>query len=385
MAVLNMAKGLSKLGMEVYLLTFNTSKHYQDLRTLDRTKLPYQQIWTIDLNTSYNGATALLHYLSSSKAYHLKRFWSSEFCLQLIRIIKKHQFDLIQIEALYMLQYTPYIRKLSQCPIFYRAHNIEHQIWERKALNESNLLKKIFLKSISRRIKKFEMGCSTLYDHLIAISPNDRAFFDANAPDTPSLLAPVGIEFQQIDRPIAQASNSPLDLFYIGALDWMPNQEGLLWLLETCWYPIIQKHPNLTFSIAGRNAPKQLEEKLNTYPNVIYHGEVDDAVTYMHEHGILLVPLFSGSGMRVKIAEAMALGKTVITSPIGIEGIDALDGTEILVADTAERWISQIEKTINDSAFSASIGSNAIRFAQDQLDLNRITKNVIKFYLKHIV
>lgn len=385
LAVLNMAEGLSQLGMEVSLLTFNTSKHHQASLSIDPSKHPYRQIWAIDLNTSIDTLSAIWNFFSSSKAYHLKRFWSKEFCDQLTQILSSQHFDLIQFEALYMLQYSPIIRHKSPCPIAYRAHNIEHQIWNRKAKNESNLLKKVFFKDLSRRIKKYETECSSLYDFLIAISPKDLEFFNSTPRQKPSFLAPAGMKIRTLSQDKAATGSSPLDLFYIGALDWLPNQEGLLWFLKTCWDTVRQKRPELTLHIAGRNAPIQLENKIRAYKNVIYHGEVEDASQYMQEHGILLVPLFSGSGMRVKIAEAMALGKTVITSSIGIEGIGAADGHEVLIADTADRWIALIEKTVCDPSFCRQIGLNASFFANEHLDLNRISKKIINFYTNHIV
>ena len=384
LAVLNMAKGLSKLGMDVSLLAFNTSKHHQDMNSFGSTELPYHHIWTVDLDTSISLASTLWHQISSTQAYHLKRFWSNDFRDLLKIVVKKHHFDLIQIEALYMLQYVPYIRKDSSVPVFYRAHNIEHEVWERKALTEKNILKKLFFKSLSRRIRKYELECPSLFNHLIAISPKDLEFFNTNGLAKPCIIAPVGIELQISEHTASANIECENDLFYIGALDWLPNQEGLLWFLQNCWHSVRERLPNLTLSIAGRNAPKHFSEKLKLYKNIIFSGEVDDAKEYMSKHGILIVPLFSGSGIRVKIAEAMSLGKAVITSKVGIEGIAANHGTEILIADTEQQWVQQIENLVTDQEYKARIGANARLFAQEQLDLNKISKNIVNFYFNHI-
>lgn len=377
-AVLNMAKGLECAGAEVSLLAFNTSKHYQDMASVDVESLPYVHIWTVDLDNSISVVSAVSHLLLSKEPHHVSRFRSIAFFDRLSSVLSEYQFDVIQLESLYLIQYLPFIKKLTNAPVVYRAHNIEHEIWMRKAQNERNVITAYVLKRIASRICQYEISIINLFDALIAISSKDLIFFKENALTKPFHIAAVGLDQAH------QVNSVPeLDLFYIGALDWMPNQEGLLWFIEHCWPSIVTDFPELKFHVAGRNSPPWLEKRLSHAKNIIFHGEVSDSGEYISRHSILLVPLFSGSGMRVKIAEGLNWGKPIITTPIGIEGLDeAVLHDAVFIAADAHGWIEAIKRLLISSDLRDRTASNARDFAVRYLDMKVISKDLLEFYNK---
>jgi glycosyltransferase involved in cell wall biosynthesis len=146
-------------------------------------------------------------------------------------------------------------------------------------------------------------------------------------------------------------------LFFIGSLDWKPNQEGLLWFLSKVWPLCHAKFPHLSFYVAGRNMPDKIKQM--TLDGVIMIGEVNDAASFVNQHDIAIVPLLSGSGMRAKIIEAMALGKVVITTTIGLEGIEAQNNFDVCLANSPTDFLDVIQHLLTHPAQMIQIGINA--------------------------
>jgi glycosyltransferase involved in cell wall biosynthesis len=264
--------------------------------------------------------------------------------------------------------------------ISYRAHNIESEIWRRSALTSSGL-KKAYQQNLSNRIENFEKKWLNRYDLLIPITERDLKRLTQMGNRKPALVIPSGIDMETTATDLAK-SEYP-SLFHIGSLDWFPNQEGLLWFLDNCWEKVLQKMPDLRLYIAGRKAPGWLVARFGV-SNVVFVGEVENAIDFMKSKAFMLVPLLSGSGMRVKIVEGMALGKPVISTSIGAEGIDVTDGHNILIADHPEDFVRAIEMLVTNRPEAERIGTNAKQFMRDHFDNRDITAKLAAFYEKHL-
>jgi glycosyltransferase involved in cell wall biosynthesis len=271
------------------------------------------------------------------------------------------------------------IRKYSNAKIVYRAHNIEHEIWERTAAMAKGW-EKIYFRILSRRIKKLEKGMMNQYDLLVPITERDGKILDELGNKKPRHVSQTGID-SSVLIPNSKKLKHPT-LFHIGSLDWTPNQEGLIWFLEKCWPKINDKFPELKFYIAGRNAPYWFKRKMDL-PNVVFEGEVPDAYDFMNSKSIMVVPLFSGSGMRIKIIEGMALGKPIITTSIGTEGISTTAGENIMLAETADEFVSSISELIDNREFFDKIGRNAIEYIHEKFDNMAAAAALIEFYKQH--
>jgi glycosyltransferase involved in cell wall biosynthesis len=187
----------------------------------------------------------------------------------------------------------------------------------------------------------------------------------------PAHVCPAGVDleikpgsFENNPRNQGNAMSTTSSLFFIGSLDWIPNQEGLLWFLANVYPLMHRKFPSVKMHVAGRNASSSLIKKLHL-PGVIFHGEVADAREFAKAHRIFIAPCFSGSGMRLKIIEAMAFGRPVITTPIGAEGLNVKHDENILIADNATDFGEQIERLMNNPELYLKITQNAISFLQE--------------------
>lgn len=378
-ACLNMTKGFSMLGNEVTVLSMNTSKHHirmKDMPADIRSKADFR---LVEVPATLNWVEAAFNFVFSRLPYNAQRFISDDFSLELVKLLSEKQFDVIQLEGLYLCPYIPSIRKYSDALIAYRAHNIEYEIWDRTA-KLSNGFRSRYLKNLSKRIKRFEISYLNKYDLLIPITDRDGQILDNLGNTKPKHTSQTGIDFASL-VPTARKLEFP-SLFHIGALDWAPNQEGLIWFFDKCWPRIHQEHPEVKFYLAGRNAPEWFERRIKL-DGVEYLGEINDAYDFINSKAIMVVPLFSGSGMRIKIIEGMSLGKPIVTTDIGTEGIPTENGNNILIANNEEQFTGAITQLINDRELADRIGKNAIEFIQQKFDNLSQASTLIEFYKQH--
>ncbi len=193
-------------------------------------------------------------------------------------------------------------------------------------------------------------------------------------------MIPAGVEIEN-DRPDFSKVEFP-SLFYIGALDWFPNQQGLEWFFENVWDEVIKNMPGLKLYIAGRNPQMWKYLKGKRLKNVEIVGEVESSREFIKSKAIMIVPLLAGSGIRVKILEAMSLGRAIISTSVGAEGIDYKDGENILIADTKEEFLKQILKCANDFEYSKKIGENAFKLVKEKYEIGMLARKLFEFYLK---
>lgn len=380
-ATLSMAKGLAENGVEVHILAMNTIKHRINPDQIPTELSSHLHFHIINIDARITRAGIISNYLFSKVPYTASRFISKEFEQELIRVLRNDQFDLVQLEGLYLCPYINAIRKNSHAAVSYRAHNIESEIWGRIAQKEKNIFKRIYLKSLSRRITSFEQKQLNHYDFLVPITKRDEEQFKRLGNHRPSIAVPVGIRAEDY-KPFIEDTNAEdlINLNFIGALDWAPNQEGLLWFFKNCWPRLLKGHPQLHIRVAGRNAPAWLQEKLSLIKNCKYAGEVENAHSFICSSDIFLVPLLSGSGMRVKIIEAMALGRAIISTPVGCEGIQCSNKENILIAESVDDYISMCELAISNKELRKKLMQNARNFILQHYDNKSLTAGLVSFF-----
>ncbi len=379
-ATLNLAKGLSEYA-KITLLTLNTSKHYCDIDKIPddlKSKIKFIDSY---IDTKIKPVAAIKNLFFSKMPYNAERFICNKFEAKIIKELEENKFDIIQLEGLYLTPYISIIRKYSKAKISLRSHNVEHEIWQRTLAQQTNFLKKQYIKILTSRIEKMEVGMINKYDLLVPITERDGEKLNQLGNTQKSHTTPTGYEIDNL-QPNYENINFP-SICHLGALDWSPNQEGILWFLDNCWSDILAKMPDLKFYIAGRNAPAWFVEKIKK-TNVIFSGEVESATDFINSKALMVVPLLSGSGMRIKIVEGMALGKTIISTSIGAEGIPATHKYNILIANEIKDFSDGIISIFKDKKTFLQIGINANSFISQNFDNLSISKSLIDFYNDNI-
>jgi glycosyltransferase involved in cell wall biosynthesis len=377
-------EGLIHAGHRVKVLAVNSNKYKVDISSIPMDYREKTGIELVYINLSIRPFAAFLN-LFSRRSYHVERFISRDLENALIRILQAEKFDIVQFEMLYMSPYINCVRKYSDARIVLRTHNIEHIIWHRVAESTKNPVKRYYLKSLVRKLKNYECSVVRQFDGIAAITEQDAAFFRSEqclrpeeGKHIPVVSIPFGIDPDLF--PVTAEEPEFPSLFSIGAMDWIPNIEGICWFLEKVWPEIHHRYPLLHYYLVGRHMPGWLMEK--KYPNVYVVGEVENARTFMCSKAILIVPLFSGSGIRIKIIEGMANGKTIISTTIGAEGIHYSREKNIFIADKPEEFIRCVSKCVENKVLTETVGRNARDLVLTEYNRDLIISKLTGFYEK---
>jgi len=374
-AVTNLAKSLVAQGCEMTLLSMNTSKHFVETDKLPSSYDHYEAIHTVYLDNRVTVLGAITN-LFTSESYHVSRFDFQLYKDKLIELLKDNVYDIIQLETLYLAPYADVIRQYSNAKVVMRSHNVEFEIWNRVVESTSFLPKKWYVSHLTSKLRNFEIQSLKKYDALVTVTQRDLDQYVSLGFSKDSLTSAIGIDIEKYkprSKPIEE-----LSLSFIGSLDWMPNLDGLDWFLNDIWNDVLGQTPNIKLHIAGRNTPESILLLAND--NLLIHGEVDSAVGFINDYPIMIVPLLSGSGMRVKILEGMALGKVVISTTIGAEGIDAVHQESIMIADTKDEFLAAIAWLNEDRSQISKIGNAAREYIGKNFDQMTNAEKLVNFY-----
>ena len=365
-------QGLIDQKVDVKVLTISTPKHPFQKDKMSSDYLEKTAIEHVFIDTKVRALGAFCN-LFSSKSYNLERFYSKEFENLILKELKNNKYDVVLLETFFVTGYIDIIRANTTAKIVYQAQNIEHDIWELNASKESGL-KKWYLNFLAKRLKKAEIENIQKVDGIAPITDMDKKRFTELGATVPMITIPFGINLSDYKFETPHSGNK---VFHIGSMDWSPNQIGIKWLLDNVWKNVYDKNNNTELNLAGRRMPEWLTSNKNQNINVV--GEVDSAIGFINKNNIMVVPLLTGSGMRIKIIEGMVLGKLVITTTIGAEGISYTDKKNIVIANTPKEFSDAINYYLNHKEDQISIGKAARELMENSYSNDVIVNNLITF------
>ena len=376
-AINNISKGLiNELG-SIKVLTINTLKHPFNLKYYDKQYIKNTNIESSFVNTKINFIDAFSN-LVKNNSYNISRFFSSDFNDLIIKTLKFENFDIVLLESLFTTPYINTVRSYSKSKIILRSHNIEFIVWKRLSKKNNNPLKKLYLKLLSIQLKNYELGILKKIDGIATISNEEKnKYLELECPLKIATI-PFGIETKNYKNKTKKREDSKLKFFHLGSMDWKPNIEAVGWLLEEIWPKIQKKIPNAELHLAGKNMPDWLFKKKNI--NVFNHNEVKDSSKFISDHDVMLVPLLSAGGIRIKIIEGMAHGKAIISTKIGAEGIIYKNQENILIADSPNEFYNEALKIYTGERNFNKIGENAREHVLKVYDQNKISKKLVSFF-----
>lgn len=367
-----------KQGASLKILAINPVRSFGDITQIPDDFFSKTEFEHVIIDNRIKPINSLIN-IFKNKSYFVERFYSVKYRDKLIDILNKQTFDIIQLEHVYLCQYINDIRKFSNAKIVLRPQNIENKIWNEYIKKLRNPFIKRYLSISTKRLEVYEREMANCVDGIITLSHIDAEYFRKYAKNTKIIHSPTGLDFSRyknidFDK---QYTNFPT-VYHLGSMDWRPNIHGVTWFLNKVLPLLIREHYQFKIRLAGKNMPKNFL-KLNG-SNIIVDELVEDAISYQEDKTILIIPLLSGSGIRIKILEGMAMGKTIISTSIGAQGIAAKHNENILIADTPELFASQIIKCLNSEGFCRKIGKNAKKTAVQEYNLNNTSKEVRNFH-----
>lgn len=374
MAMNSIVTGLLEAGHQVKILAVNSQKYNV---TIDDIPEDYRQktgIELIDVDLRVRPLKAFKN-LFSKKSYHVERFISKSFTNRLIEVLEEDSYDVVQLETLFMTPYVETIREHSKALVVLRAHNVEHLIWERIAKGTRFFLKRAYIKHLARTLKNYELTAINQVDGIAAITRKDAAFFRKYSATT-TIDIPYGVYPEEF-TPNYEIEDKP-KFYHIGSMNWIPNEEGIRWFIDNCLDAVTAKVPDFVFHLAGRNMPDWLKTLKNPHVDVV--GEVPNAKEFVANHDIAIVPLLSGSGIRIKIIESMAMGKTVVTTMVGAEGILYEEDANIIIAENKAQMAEAIRRFNENPALAMEIGKAARKLVEEVYDNRKLTERLLLFY-----
>jgi len=366
----NFLKSLLAADFEVRHLAIGTEKH------------PYKKVnYPVDLQNkiSINGQNistrvnifSALKSLFKTGSYNVNRFHSNDVFNKIEKEIKETNFDTIIFESLFSTIYLNEIREIFSGKIITRIHNIEANIWKDYWRNENYFFKKLFLKKLYRDLEKYEIETFKKIDGIIAISDDDKDCIQALNIDTNVITIPVAISDIQNHNNYSNTS-----IFHLGAMDWQPNIEAVERLVKIHEEAILKQN-SFDLYIAGKNASSfKISSSSKDIRNL---GFIENLSDFTKSAGILVSPIISGSGVRIKILEMMAKGIPVITTKTGAKGINHCDNECLIIATDNNDFINKIKIVRESSELRRKLGENAIKYIRQHHNIEKITKSLREF------
>ncbi|MBC8125105.1 MAG: glycosyltransferase [Candidatus Kapabacteria bacterium] len=355
---------LHKAGHHVDVFALNTLKHHQDLAPLRNV---CSKISAVDVDTTVTPLKLFRGLFNSylPKGFGIKvpiPYWLQRFAvdtaLQAMRkaFSEGEPYDIIICETLFTACYGLALGKQynseQKTPVILRAHNVENQIQELLSLAPNRgWAERLYRARLAKQTNAYEKYVAQHVDGVVAISDVDANFFRDGANQELTVAISPGIDLPDL-QPIAVDTNA---LCILGSLDWEPNVEGIQWFVQKVFPLIRRSRPQSTLHIAGRK-PTQSVMQLHDGQTIFVHGEIEDALEYRRSKAVSIVPLRSGSGIRIKILESLAASCAVVTTSKGCEAIGVVDGRELNIADDPDAFANACLELLHDPLKAARMG-----------------------------
>ena len=236
-------------------------------------------------------------------------------------------------------------------------HNVESTIWQRHVEVEKNVFKRAFLEAQWRKMFDYERETCRRFEAVVAVSEIDRERMRSEFGLRQVYDVPTGVDttYFSPDR----TDSNPFELVFTGSMDWSPNEDAILYFESTILPTISQAIPECTLTVVGRNPGPRLLHLGRCNPRVRIVGRVDDIREYVRRAAAYIVPIRIGGGTRLKIYEAMAMGKPVIATTVGAEGLPVRDGEELLIANEPEEFALAVIRVLRDERLANRLGERA--------------------------
>jgi len=245
-------------------------------------------------------------------------------------------------------------------PVVLFQHNVETMLWRRMAKTEKSLLRKLLYGIEARKMAAYETNALRRFQHVIAVSDNDRDEMLKLAPGCSITVVPTGVDTEQYPVMPSAHGRPPLIVF-TGSMDWEPNIDAMEYFCREIWPAVLDQYPNARFQIVGRSPHPRVQSLASDSVEVT--GTVPSVKEFLRSATVVIVPLRIGGGTRLKIYEAMAMGKALISTSVGAEGLDVTNGSDLLIADDAPSFADAILQVLRDPRLRQRYEANAAAVA----------------------
>ncbi|CAN5401074.1 glycosyltransferase family 4 protein [soil metagenome] len=390
--MLESLQAMHAAGIDITILALNTSKHRADVSELHHL---CTNVVAVPVETHLTAVGALRNLVmprrsvlddSIRHSYWLERFITPDTLHAAVKTADVYgPFDIIHCEQLFTVELGLHARNAlaienKAVPIvIYRSHNVEYRIQERMSQEcGRSILERWYRSLLARRTKAFEEEALLLSDACATLSEDDADVYRVCNPQLSIESVPPGIHIPA-DEVVAAAQREADTICLLASMEWAPNVEGTLWFVRSVMPIILKTRPAAVLHIAGRNPGAEIIA-LHNGTSVIVHGEIDDPVAFRLQYAMSVVPLFSGSGVRIKILEALGAGCALVTTTIGAEGLPVINGTHVLIADDANTFAQRCCDVLEHPINAAALGVQGRELMQREYTWEARMGELLDFY-----
>jgi polysaccharide biosynthesis protein PslH len=298
----------------------------------------------------------LLANLFSAYPYSVTKHFSWQFDENLRQLLREERFDLVHCEGTRCARFLASVHHL---PCVLGAHNIESQIWSRRSRQSRRSIEQLFFRGQEIKMRWFERRALMQAECATAVTRQDAQQMKKWGVSAVALV-PNGVDLEAYQLPTDAARHS--ELLFLASLDWYPNIDALEYFLAEILPLILSLHPDALLRVVGRRPSESLRRLVARHRSVELIGEVADVRPHLARAGVVVVPLRIGGGSRLKILEALAAGKAVISTSIGAEGLELTAGEHFQLADTPSQFARRTAALISSEEERRRLGENGRRF-----------------------
>lgn len=334
----------------------------------------FDEVFTLPMDLPQKGTLAekldfLKCALTSKEGYSQFRYNRKAVRARLREVVEHGDYDLLLCDFAQPASILPWDLAVPKV-IF--THNVEGLIWKRQAeVSNSFLWKRVYAME-HERLTRVERTYLPRADHVLAVSGADKAVFSEYMPADDITVIPTGVDTDYFAP--AEESPGPFDIVFTGSMDWMPNEAGVLWFCDKVLPGILEKVPEAKFWVVGRRPTQKLIDLGNNHPQVEVTGGVEDIRPYLARGAVYVVPILSGSGTRIKIFEAMAAGKAVVSTRVGAEGLPLTDGQDVVFADEPAAFAHSVVRLLGDEGERRALEVRARRLVEGNYSWPMVTR-----------
>jgi len=357
-------EALAAEGHNVTLLTFSqpgeANGHGVALRKICREiEIAPLVLNSLSSTTNYQDRLAGLFI---AQPYAVRRFASSKMQARIAHLLARGSFDAILCDTVYGAVNLP----ATQVPVILNSHNVEHFILQRYVALEPNPAKRLYAWSEMRKLRKWEKDTCRRATMAMACSENDRELLISLCPGLRVTVVPNVVD---IDGFVPQREDISSTILFQGAMDWFPNRDAVSFFVTRMLPVPMQSVPHIRFVVAGRNPSPAFVSKFAGVSEIEFTGTVADMRAEIAKAAVCVVPLRIGSGTRLKILEAAAMAKPIVSTRVGAEGLEFVDGEEIVIADEPAEFARAISDLLADPVRRRTMGLAARRRVEMQYSM----------------
>jgi hypothetical protein len=372
-ATCNLLRGLAKLGEDIHLVAIAGAQEVCDVEQVKK-ELGVKKVSIIARGSTPKSRIELGVQLLKSAILNpmvpvtMRHYKDSSVVRALAHILSQRQAGIeryLVYDGLHSAIHSSKMGKFfgpTSEKVIYRAHNREASLWER-SVSQSRGLKRLLLAFQAKRVRVFEQSLLSASRGVAAVSQEDLQALKSECTSLKGSVVPIGYEFV---APLDYVAEQELNILFIGKLNWPPNRDGLIWFLDKVWPTVFARRPDLRLIIAG-SGQTDIANRVTMSKGIKFVGRVDKTEPLYEQSVLSLIPIFYGSGTRVKAIESCRFGRACLSTEIGVEGIGLKTNIDYYLGETEQAWIRVLtELSVNEAL---TIGKRAFETAKNRFEL----------------